>query len=1805
MMELFRQWKGIAHFFGSVRNRKLFLAVLVVLLLALAVTTKGMADSTVRLLRMEPGGEVPTKTNLLFIFSSNVVPKSRVGKYMTSDQIKIRPEVPGKIRWETPSRLRFYPEVSLRPSTSYTVEFSKNLPGLLKKSLSGDGQLKFTTERFRVVDANINFIFNPSRRKGLLLQANVNFNFPVTKESLEKNLKLTFADTGKPIKFAVRMAGSGREAVITSGLLQRSETARKVNFKILPTLRCAGGSIGLKEGYEKTLDFHERKAIEVYDVSVDADSSPNAIVIRFSEPPDPEAIADFITVKPAAKYRLSVDGETVSLRGDGLKPGLRYEVSVAKGLPSLNGKPLVRNSQDAVTFPDLEPSVSFTAPGRYLSSKGNLNIGLETVNISEVEVEIAKIYANNIATYLHQVNGDGRIYSYQMNRFGKVVEEQKISVKNVENEFVTTPLNLKEFINDKRRGIFQVSVCDPEHRWRSSSKVVIVTDLGILAKFGQDELVVWVNSLDTLAPKPGTRISLLSYNNQEIASGITDGLGLVRLTGLGQTMKDFRSYLIVAENGDDLSFVNLEDGLINKTDFPVEGRPHLTDGYEAFLYTDRGVYRPGEGANLVAVVRGINMSIPPEFPVRLVVTGPDGMVFKEYLSNTKQDGVSEYKVELPDYARTGRYTAALYVAKESIGSTAFNVEEFMPDRIKVETALNKESYRRGDTAKIQVSGMNLFGPPATGRRVDVSVRLEGVVFSPPDYRSYSFGEPGKDFRVVEEVVGQSELDMQGQAEFDFGFPETVNPSGMIRAIFQATVTEDGGRAVSSYKAAEFHPRQAYIGLRPQGDDYAKVGEAYTVNLVEVDPQGKPLGDVELEAELYSVTWNSIYRRDSDGHYTYHSEREEEKIGTTKVTLTNGKGDYIHRPADWGCYKLVFIDRKTGARSSYEFYASGWGYAPWAMDHPDRIELDMNKKIYHPGETALVQIKAPFSGRALVTVERDKVYDMQVVELKDNTGIISIRVRENYKPNVYVSVHLIRNIKQLDKRAPARAFGTIPLMVDCSRNKMDLTIQAPEEMRPGRPLEVVVQASAGGGETYLTLAAVDEGILQLTDYKTPELMDFFYGKRSLGIETYDLYGMLLPEVKPVQLAEGTGGDDNMEGVRRRNLNPVSARRVKPVSLWSGLVKLDENGKSKIKLDVPAFNGTLRLMAVAMSGDSFGSATEKVLVREPVVLTSTFPRFVAPGDRFVIPVSVFNGTGSDGPVELTLSAKGPVSIDGHDQKRFDVEDKKERVAHFAVIAGESSGKCEFTLEAKLSGVTVLEKTELAVRPPQPQTIQTFTGAINANDPLTLDLRQQWLDGTAHVSLTMASLPGLKYAGGLKYLLGYPYGCVEQTTSKVFPLLYFDDLAKATNPDLFPEGKAERYVNQGIDKICAMQLRSGGFAYWPGTDWNSVWGSIYAANFLVEARKAGYVVPDRIYDRSMDYLGELARQRTESDWELQQRVYALYVLSLAGKAQTSNMAYIKNQRLKDLTPDAQAQLAAAYFYAGERKIARELLPNTFAPAGMRREKGGNLNSSIRTDAIILSVLADIDSTNAAVPKLAKSLTDQAQAGRWGTTQENAFAFMALGKIYKKQANTSYTGEVLVDGKTIATFDSKSPKQLTDARLGQGQVTVRTKGNGICYYYAETGGVSLTPVPNTDNGITVRREYFDRYGRRVDLNRIKQGDLLVARVMIKTVERNVDHVAIIDLLPTGLEIENPRLATSAKVDWLDEKQFEPTYIDIRDDRILLFANFDEAGTRYFYYTVRAVSCGSFVVPPIKAECMYEPEVTSLASGGKMSIEK
>lgn len=1779
-------------------------ALLLTLLFISFVSLSGITnrEGKLRLVGMSPSGEISLRTNLTFVFSEDVVGLKEVGRTIDEELVKFTPPISGKFRWVTRRELRFLPEKPFLPSTRYQAEVSARLSSA-EQYISGNRRVEFSTVRFKVVNTDVTFLTS-QEGKGLILQAQIRFNLPVSPNELEKALRLRLTGTNKDLAYTIETEEDSPYITVNSEPIPQTDDDQKISLLIPRGFQCVHGELGLAEEYRYQALLGAKKPLRIINSTLKGENGKYWIAIQCSSEADPETVGGFINLKPDLDFHVEVEKDFILVKSDEFEPGVNYNLRINSGLPAINGLPLAKDYSAVITLGDLDPGLNFNSTGRFLSSKGYLNLGLETVNVDRVDLEFSRIYANNLIAFLNQLDyyEQDYLYDYHIPNLGTTIRKETIEVNGAKNEVVTTPINLSQFLTKGTKGLFQVAAYNHERRWMNERKYVVVTDLGIVGKMGDDDLLVWVNSLETLAPKERVKVSLLSRNNQILATVDTDGRGIARFTGLREIKRSFEPLIILAEEGEDFSFVHLTKNLISTTDFDVQGRVDLNEGYEAFTYLDRDIFRPGDEGNLVAVIRGPGATMPPEFPVKLEIRQPDGQIFRELVSNTYDRGACEFKLKFPDYAQTGRYTGSVLVGGNVIGDVSFKVEEFMPDRIKVTATTDRDMYKTGEPCQIKVEGINLFGPPAAGRRTEASIRLEAADFIVPAYRSYTFGDQERSFVPKTEELGENKLDASGQAVFTYNFPVDLAPAAKIRGVIQATVIEDGGRAVSTYKAVDLHAYENYIGVKPLGERYCEVGKPFSLKYVVVDTQGNPVADRKLTAEVYRITWNSIYRRDANGRYRYVSEEERTKVYTENLTPGSGEETFSYTPDDYGRYLVVIADPQSKARASLFFYASGWGYSPWAMDDPDKIELDLEKSLYQAGDKARLQIKAPFAGKALITVERERVYDYWIMELPENTGVISIPVKEEYKPNAYISVHLIRSVKSLEKHAPARAFGVIPLMVETS--KLGITLSTAEEVRPNREIEIKVKVENSIGRSYLTLAAVDEGICQLTDYSVPDPSGFFYGKRRLGMNSYDLYGLLLPEVEGMQTESSPGGDaDELDGVRKQNLNPVSLRRVKPVSLWSGMISPDKNGNAVIKLKIPQFNGTLRLMAVAFDTNKFGSAEKKVIVRDPVVMTPTFPRFVAPTDRFIVPVSVFNGTGKPGEFTLRLTSEGPVTVKGNPQTKISLADQEEKVVTYYLQAGNGLGKLRFHLEVKGNGETCSMEEELALRPPVSLTHEIRSGSIQEDEPLAFTLDEDWIPGTAQHTLALSPFPSLEFAGGLQYLLTYPYGCLEQTTSKLFPLLYYDHLLSAVGEGNYT-GNADYYIGEGIEKLEAMQMRDGSFTYWPGGGYSNEWSTIYAAHFLVEARKAGYSVSDRVYDRMISYLKRTARGSQQDLYQLQTKIYALYVLSLNGTPDLSTMAYWRRSAPEDLSNYSRTQLAAAYFYAGDRITAKELLPESFAVEVIPRETGGNFNSSVRSDAITLSVLADVDPHNSNVYKLVNRLKSATTDGRWGTTQENAFALMALGKILKVQDEREYRGEVYLDERKIADFDSSEDFVLNDPRLTEGRITVKVFGSGDCYYYLKSSGLlNHMDVPEYNRGLQVTREYLDRHGNPLDVNRITQGDLIVARITLKPAQQGLENIILVDMLPAGLEIENPRLGSRAGIPWLMEESYSPDYMDIRDDRLILFLSLKEIKNYQFYYALRAVTSGEFILPSIKAECMYSPEIASFNSSGAITV--
>lgn len=1798
----------------SIPNIKIFRLLVLVLTLSIGMTTTcTLFQSDKNYIKIEsfsPLDEVSQTTNFTIKFSKDVVEDSLINVWLDQPAIDFEPPIPGNSQWIASDQIRFYPDVLLTPSTEYTAEVNSAIFSKQRLSLKGERKFKFFTGRFKVNSASVSFEYRPGMEKTAALMATIEFNYEIKPENAVKFISLMYKD-GRSIPFKMVTTTTSKIIALESEKIERGDDEKEIQLKINAGLLPVAGNIGLEQDFIKPIILPKEQDLKVERISpVSVGTKIRQMRVQFNMPVDASRAKQFISLEPALAFKVSTTHHYLEIKA-AFEIETAYSVIIKKGLRAVDGSLLKKDFSTAVSFrkENIPPQVDFVGEGFYLTRSGNLNLGLSTINISQVTVEIDKIFENNLTFLLNENDPASKYgyYWYNLNALGKRLKQFDLTIQNVENEEVVTPINVKEFLADKGDGIYNITVSDSRQRWVRSSKWVMATDMGLISKRGGENLWVWVNSLTSLNPLPEATVTLYSQNNQTILSGKTNSEGMVIFSNIDWEKEDLLPYLITAKKGDDVCFLELTRRQITTSDFDVAGAAYLEHGYDAYLYFERDIYRPGETVHLAGIVRGEKNLVPASFPVVLKVTEPDGKIIDEQRARLNQQGGVEFSLTVPDYAKTGNYKASLLVGEaDEIGRASFSVEEFIPDRMKVKLATETDEFRSGETANIDVEAVTLFGPPASGRQVQADIELEEVLFSPDRWKSFTFRDEKKSFPRQRFELGDQVLDENGKFRYTFTIPEKLDSPSSLRGIISATVLEPGGRGVSAYRSVTIHPFNSYIGIKMAKQGYAMPNKDTEIQFIVLNSRGETLPQRTVEVSFYRVYWHSILKRvTSVGRYQYVSEKVEDLVQQFKVDSGNDAASFSVKPEDYGKYLVVARDVQTGASSSISFYASGWGYSPWAMDNPDRIELDLDKPTYLPGETAKIQIRAPFAGKMLLTVEREKIFSQQIVQLKENTATVEIPLTDAYKPNVYISAHIIRSTKDLDRDTPVRAFGVIPLQMNNEKNKLALEISAPEEIRPKQELTVnLTVKNFSGNRPFVSIAAVDEGICQLTDFSTPDPHSYFFSKKRLMIESCDIYSLILPEIEST-LSSSAG--DMIESRRKKHISPVSVTRVKPVAFWSGLLETDSKGRGKVKFSLPQFNGTLRIMAVAFTDDKFGNLEKKIFVREPIVLTPTFPRFVTSGDEFFVPVSLFNGTGAENNFEIKLSAEGPVKIIDEKIKKVTVEKGKEGQAQFNLRADKTMGKLKFLLSASGGSEKTDMIVEVPLRPSVAFTTLAGNGSVIQSKPAKFTFPRDWIEGTTEFSLSISAFPTVKFAQSLQYLLSYPHGCVEQTTSKLFPLLYFKDMAKIVEPVLFEKNSADYFIEEGINKLENLQLSSGAFSYWPEGDYVNNWSSIYAAHFLVEARKAGYEVSNRVYNKMLDALRQFSRDYSSDDRNsLQTAVYACYVLAIAAKPERSTILYFKNTLLDKLENFSQYQLAGAFALSGDLQSAKMLLPKFVTPIDPqeKRESGYNFNSGARARAIMLDILAEVDPTNPKVPTLVEMLNKAAaENGRWYTTQENAFAFLALGKIMKKQASGDYTGSLSIEGEQYQKFDKANYNFDSKTWAGK-KATIEIQGEGTCYFSWRAEGIPSTmQVAEFDNDLMIRRNYLNEQGIPFDYSSFKQGDLVIAKIVIKALNESLENVAIIDMLPAGLEVENPRLQSRKGIDWIGDRNYYPTYMDIRDDRIIIFGDFQHGREETFYYGLRAVTRGTFTLPSIRAEAMYNPAKASVASSGVVKV--
>ncbi|MBH8557506.1 alpha-2-macroglobulin family protein [Hymenobacter negativus] len=1821
---------------------------LLLMLLAAASCSKKTAQEQAAETAQTDGDEIDPYSNLVFTFDEKVVDEARQNRWDTTRYVTFSPNIRGKFKWTGDRELTFSPLEPFRPSTVFSASLRPETLPSDKQKLALN-RPKFHTPYLNMAAPQV-FYGSSKRAAGTAeLRANLVFNYPVRPSDVKSRLKVT--QNGKPV--AVEVNSAEPDALVAVTFMQDVQPGTPVQIDIAPGLRPAAGTKATDKALSAQAEIPDQSTLEVRELTGSLLNGQPVVTLLLNQPVSATDVQPNLTVKPAVAFSVEALESGFALRG-GFEVGKTYQVSLAAGTRGLLGGTLGEAFTQAVSFGDERPSLDFTSTDKamYLDALGNRNLGLRINEVAKVKVTIAKVYANNIQQLLRgekqygypeydedepresntDENGDYIDRSFQYydtENIGNVLSERTISVDGLPKEggLRLLNLNLKDLeFQGPLKGLYVIRVQDTERQWLQVSKLVAVTDLGLIVKQGATGgTTVFANSIRTAEPLSGVTVNLVSSNNQVIGTTTTDKSGVAQFDSAA-SMKRFTLGMITATKEADFSFLDLTRSRVETSRFEVGGLTSNAAHYQAFLYGDRNLYRPGDTVRTNTVIRTEDWKTPAAgLPLKIRLLLPSGKEYSSLQQKLSAAGSFESRFILPPTIMTGLYTMEVLTGNDVLlTSRQISVEEFIPDRMKVTVTAAPTVLKPGQDVTARITAVNLFGPPAADRKFEVEFSLKQKAFSAPKYPDYNFtinsgekrratnddGEASESALTsrFEKTVREGTTDAAGLGTATYSVPD-YRDLGTLEGVAFATVFDETGRPVNRLATFDVQTQATMFGIGNL-PDLISTKQALTVKLLALTPGGKPTS-APAEIKVVRKLWETVLERQG-GRYVYNSQQRDQTILSQSRTV-GAETSFSFTPVYSGEYEVRISRPGATSYVTQQFYAYGYGDTQansFEVNNEGEVTIEADKPKYEPGEKANLLLKSPFAGRILVTVERANVLDHFYVSTDGKAAEVKIPIKAEHVPNVYVTATAVRAHTAQDRLPLTVARGFLPLTVEKADSRLAVAIAAPAASRSQTWQTVEVTTAP---RAQLTLAVVDEGILQLKNYQTPDPHAYFYQKRALEVSAFDVYPFLLPEL-------GTSSSGGDAADMRRRTNPVPNRRVKLVSKWSGVLTADGDGKVRYRVRVPQFSGALRIMAVAYKDDAFGSAEATMKVADPVVISTALPRFMSPGDTIDVPVTLTNTTSKNTTGVAGLAVSGQLRLLGAASQNITLPPNAERRVMFQVLAPAGIGESRLVTSVTAMGEKFTEIIDLPVRPAASLEKRTGSGVVAGGATLPLNLKTDFLPSSLTSRLVVSRSPLTEFSKDLRYLLQYPYGCLEQTVSAAFPQLYYADLAATLQQKSGAGPKAQRYnpnyhVQEAIRKIESMQLYNGSLSYWPGGDYDNWWATAYAAHFLQEAQQAGFAVNKSVLDKVLKYLAfrlkkretepyqyfdvsNIARQRTIASKEI---AYSLYVLALAGRQDPVAMNYYRANRPL-LAEDSKFLLACTQSLLGNQRAFRELLPTKFGgERAARRALDGSFYSPIRDEGLILNVLVSTDPNNPQIPGIARQLSRQMKQAPWLSTQESVFALLAFGKIARQNVKSTATATLTIDGKPAGNFDGKD---LTLRNVANRNVSIRTAGKGSLYYFWETEGISASgQVREEDSFLKVRRQFLTRDGAPLGAPTFRQNDLVVVKISIESGDAagEIKNVAITDLLPAGLEIENPRIGALRELAWAKDAS-TPDYLDVRDDRINMFTT--ATGTpKHFYYLCRAVSKGTFKLGPVNADAMYNAEYHSYNGAGVVRV--
>ena len=1545
---------------------------------------------------------------------------------------------------------------------------------------------------------------------------------------------------------------------------------------------------------------------------VDAEAPTPRICAVFSEPLPPAStdLSGYVAVQGAPP--LAVESEASQICIEGVEHGRRYAIRLRAGLPSATGESLRRDVDLDVYVPDRAPFVGFANTAYVMPAALGGGLPITAVNAATADIVIYRIGDRSIATAVR--NGvfrrtlDGYSAEDIANQSGEKLWEGQVDLAaGAPNAMTTTAIPVREVLGDIQPGAYVVTARvagAQQDYWREmATQWFIVTDLGLTAVSGADGVHAFVRSLTSAGPVADARVRLVAVNNEILGEGVTDAGGrLAFAPGLARGTGGRAPQLLVAETeAGDYAFLDLSRPGFDLTDRGVEGRP-APGALDLFATTERGVYRPGETVFLTALLRDSHAMAVADLPLTMEVERPDGVVAtREVLQDA---GAGGYFAAVPVLAESlrGAWRIRLHADPEAdpLASVTFLVEDFEPERLAFEISAPTGTVAAGESTPVTVAAKYLYGATAPDLAIEAELVLRPVT-TLAGYPRYLFGRVDDPFQPWREPLGVvGGTDESGNATAEVAIPEPQPTTRPLEAQFILRLLDSNGRAVERSLTRAVRAEVDRIGIRPrfsEADGLAQGGEA-AFDVIVVAPGGEAIARPGLAWRLSRVETSYQWYRDG-GVWRWEAITANREVANGTVDALAGGPVTVAAAVDWGRYLFEVESAGPGATSSsYAFYAGSY-YPEAGSDTPDTLQVALDKDAYRPGETARLRLDPQFAGTALVMVLDDGIIDMTAVEVPAEGLSVPLTVTEDWGPGAYVTAVLYRPASAEEKRMPARALGLAFANIEPGDRRLEMSLEAPKEALPREAFTTTVRLGhlAAGEQAYVAVAAVDLGILNLTGFQAPDPDGWFFGQRQLGVELRDLYGQLIDPLQGMPGAIRSGGDG---GAVRLGAPPATTELV---ALHSGIVTVGPEGTATVSFDMPDFNGTVRVMAMAWTATAVGHAATDVVVRDPVVVNLSPPRFLRLGDTSRLLVEIDNVGGAPGPYRVALSTGAGLSTTAGESAVELTAGGRTSLA--LPLTATALGDNELTLAVTApDGGRLVKQLTLGVRAAAtPQTTSTLL-QLGPGESITIDAGYfaGMLPHSGALTLAVGPVARLDVPSLLLALDRYPYGCAEQVASRVFPLLYLNDVAEMLG--MGADAALDQRIADAVANLLAKQNSAGGFGLWGPYSGSDLWLDAYVTDFLLRARAEGHAVPERALTMALDNLANQVAYAADFTNGGQDVAYALYDLARAGRAAIGDLRYYVEARLDAFgSPLAKAQLGAALALYGDRTRAATAFAAAvegLAAPDDRRTWRADYGSRLRDTAAVLALAAEFTPSGVDMAALAAALAELRDQARYTSTQEDAWTLVAAAALVREAAG----GQVSIDGEALT---GSVYRRYDQEDLDRGDVVVANTSNQPTEVKVSVAAIPETPPPAASEGFTIARAWYLPDGTPVDPGAatVSQNDRFVVVLSLTADTLGSGQYVVADPLPAGFEIENPDLAAGAGVGdfaWLTVDT--PTHAEARTDAyVAAFRYFAETRSFSTAYMVRATSPGSFVLPGATGEDMYRPDLRANTAAGHLEI--